>query len=407
MQIRRRGRGSFEDAGAGGGRATRALAAVAALALVAAACGGGSDAPAAAPQPSAPQPASPAPAPEEASDVELIEITPELIAAAQAEGSLLVRSSVPAGTMDGIARAFQEQYGIVVENDRAVGVVGVDKFRQEERAGQHVVDVMWNVDPPGLLSLYEEGFLTRFTTVDADTALPEEAFLGGGVGYVTYWYDVVISYNPSLIPHEVAKEKFSTWEGLLDADLAGGLIGMNEPAGGSIPYGTYLMFLRLPQYGEEFLEKLAAQEPRLYPGSAPGREDLAAGAIAVYIPNWEDIAMLNFVNGDQTAWTYPEITPAIPAAFVSFSANAPSPNAARLFSAWMLSEDGAAAFRGLQARPTRLDSPDTRSALDLLRQTDWWEPFPQDRFWVPDREDWDSNYAELMPEMRRILGWDG
>ncbi|MGH3750755.1 MAG: hypothetical protein ACRDT8_25565, partial [Micromonosporaceae bacterium] len=98
-----------------------------------------------------------------ADKVETLKITPELIKKAKKEGSLLVRNGTPADTMAGLGKAFQEQYGIEVEADRKVGVVGTDQFRQEEQSGKHVVDVMWNVDPPGAIDLQKDGYLQKFT----------------------------------------------------------------------------------------------------------------------------------------------------------------------------------------------------------------------------------------------------
>jgi ABC-type Fe3+ transport system substrate-binding protein len=255
--------------------------------------------------------------------------------------------------------------------------------------------------------LAKEGHLQRFTLPNEDEILPPEAELGDHAAYVTYWYDVVIQYNPKLISAEEAEKKFATWRGLLDDDLAGGKIGMNEPAGGSIPYGTYQTWYQDEDYGKKFLQDLAAQKPKLYAGSAPGREALAAGEISVYIPNWEDIAMLNREQGDKTQWTYPDVIPSIPAAFAALSADAPHPNAARLFTAWMFSEDGAQALQDLQARPTRLGVEDDRSALGELEKTDWWEPMPEDRLRIPDMDYWVKNYDTLMPDMRKVLGWRG
>jgi iron(III) transport system substrate-binding protein len=337
--------------------------------------------------------------------LETLEITDDLVAAAQKEGTVTVRYGTPATTMAGMAKAFEKKYGIKVEADRKVGVVGTDQFRQEERADKHVVDVMWNVDPPGAIELADEGFLQRYTFPNIDEILPKEARLGDNVAYVTYWYDVIIQYNPSIIPPDVAKEKFRTWRGLLDPDLTGGKIGMNEPAGGAIPFGTYLMWYQDKKYGRQFLVDLAKQKPRLYSGSAPGREALAAGEIAVYIPGWEDIAMLEFESGNRTQWTYPEVAPSIPAAFAAISSAAPHPNAARLFAAWMVSADGADALVNLQARPTRLGVPDNRSVLRDLAKTDWWEPYPKDILRVPDQDYWNENYARLLADMRRVLGW--
>lgn len=338
-----------------------------------------------------------------AADVETVDINPRLIEAAKREGSLTVRYSSPVDEMTEMAHAFQAKFGIKVQTDRKVGVLGTQQFAIEERAGQHVMDVNYSADPAGMRELAEEGFYLRYTLADLDKKLDKGTYLPG-LGYAAKWTEIIISYNPDHIPHAQAKELFKTWRGLLDPRLKG-KIGINEPAGGGVPFSTFLMFYRRPEYGRKFLEQLAAQNPRLYPGSAPGREDLAAGAISVFIPNWESIAMSTFMKGDKTAWTYPEISPAFTNTYLAISKRAPHPNAARLFSAWFFTPEGARAMESVQARPTLKGIPDERTAIAKLRQTGWWQPYPEKIRWIPDTDDWDANYDKLMPDMRRILGW--
>lgn len=182
---------------------------------------------------------------------------------------------------------------------------------------------------------------------------------------------------------------------------------MTEPGGGATPFGTYLMFYQLPQYGRDFLVKLAAQKPRLYPGSAPGREDLASGATTVFMPNWEQIGMELFMKGDRTRWTYPEIAPTFPNDLLAINTRAPHPNAARLWVAWLMSRDGAKAVMDTGSVSTVPGVSDDRPAILRLKQTDWWKPFPDSIGWVPDRTYWDNNYGALMPDMRKVLGWRG
>ena len=339
-----------------------------------------------------------------AQDVEVVDLDDDLIKAAQEEGSLTVRYSSPVDEMQKMADAFTRRFSIPVQIDRKVGALGNQQFATEERAGQHIVDVNYSADPPGIVNLAEEGFYVYYTLPDLKSKLDPGTYIEN-LAYSPKWTDIVISYNPEQIPHDVARERFKTWHGLLDEDLVG-KIGMNEPAGGGVPFATYLMFLRSPEYGQEFLEKLAAQEPRLYPGSAPGREDLAAGAISVFITNWESIAMIQFEKGDPTAWTYPEIAPAFANTYFAISKNAPHPKAARLFSAWFFTEEGASVMHEVQARPTLKGVPDNRTAVAKLKQTDWWQPYPEDIRWVPEREDWEKSYEELIPVMRQILGWN-
>jgi iron(III) transport system substrate-binding protein len=338
-----------------------------------------------------------------AQSVETVDITPNLIDAARREGTLTVRYSSPVDEMTEMARAFTARFGIKVQTDRKVGVLGTQQFMTEERAGQHVMDVNYSADPAGMRELAEDGLYLRYTVPDLEKKLDRGTYLPN-LAYSTKWTEIVISYNPDLIPHAQAKEQFKTWRGLLDPRLKG-KIGINEPAGGGVPFSTFLMFYRRPEYGRAFVQQLAAQNPRLYPGSAPGREDLAAGAISVFIPNWESVAMINFMKGDKTAWTYPEIAPAFSNTYLAISKNAPHPNAARLFSAWFVTPEGARAMEAIQARPTLKGMPDNRPAIAKLKQTSWWQPYPDRIRWVPDVDDWDRNYEKLMPDMRRVLGW--
>lgn len=339
-----------------------------------------------------------------AAEVETIDVNPKLIEAAKRDGSLIIRYSSPVDEMQTLARNFEARFGLKLQLDRRVGVRGTQQFATEERAGRHIIDVNYSADPEGIQELGEEGLYLRFTLADLEKKLDKGSYIAG-LGYCPRWSDIIISYNPEHIPHARAKEMFKTWRGLLDPSLRGGKIGMNEPAGGGVPFATYLMFYRRPEYGRQFLEQIAAQKPRLYPGSAPGREDLAAGAISVFIPNWESVAMSLFTKGDRTAWTYPEIAPAFPNAYLTISRRAPHPNAARLFVAWMFAPEGARVLQGIHQRPTLKGLPDDRPAIPKLRQTSWWQPYPENIRWVPDRDDWTRNYDKLMPDMRQILGW--
>ena len=334
---------------------------------------------------------------------ELVTITPELIAAAQKDGQILVRYSSPVDEMNAMAKAFETRFGIKVQLDRKVGVVATQVFATEERAGKHIMDVNFGSDPPGILDLGQEGLYLRYTLPDIDKKI-DPACMIPGLGYCPRWTDIVVSYNPDLLPTARATALFKTWDGLLDPSLKG-KIGMTEPAGGGVAFATYLMFYRTPRYGRAFLQKIAEQKPRLYPGSAQGREDLAAGAIAVFIPDWESAGLAELLKGSKNAWCYPEILPAFANTFLTISRQAPRPAAARLFAAWFFTPEGAPAVEAAQSPPTLKGLADNRSGLAVARTKPWWQPYPEERRWAPDQADWNKNYEELMPDMRRVLGW--
>src|SRR3546814_18362688 len=90
-----------------------------------------------------------------------------------------------------------------------------------------------------------------------------------------------------------------------------------------------------------------------------------------------------FEKGDPTAWTYPEIAPAFANTYFAISANAPHPKAARLFTAWFFTPEGASVMHEVQARPTPKGVPDNRTAVAKLNQTDWWRPSQEDFRWIP------------------------
>ena len=66
----------------------------------------------------------------------------------RAENELVAAQPEP-GQMAQMATAFETRFGIKVQVDRKVGVVGTQQFATEERVGRHVMDVNYSADPAG------------------------------------------------------------------------------------------------------------------------------------------------------------------------------------------------------------------------------------------------------------------
>ncbi len=66
---------------------------------------------------------------------EVVEITPDLITRAKAEGRLLMGSSSAVDEANAMVRAFEAASAIKMQLDRKVGVVAMQVFATEERAG--------------------------------------------------------------------------------------------------------------------------------------------------------------------------------------------------------------------------------------------------------------------------------
>jgi ABC-type Fe3+ transport system substrate-binding protein len=338
---------------------------------------------------------------QDAGKPELIAITPDLVRAAQKEGEVFLRYSSPETLYPPVAAAFKAKYGINVITDRKVGPVGHQVFAQEERAGRHVMDVVETGDPMGLLVLDREGLYLHYTLEDLDAKLSPE-FRLKNVGYGPLLVSMLVAYNPDVISHRDAKRLFKTWAGANDPSLKGAL-GISSPKTVALSFALNLMLYQNPKYGIEYLKSLGRQGVRVYRGSAQGREDLAAGAIKVFLSGWESAEMETFERGTKVAWTYPEQEPVYVNLFISISKKAPHPNAARLFAAWLFTPEGADAYAKSQSRTSVKGIPDTRSAVAKLKQTDWWQPYPTDIGWSPDMDYWAANFTKLSSEFEAAL----
>ena len=79
------------------------------------------------------------------------------------------------------------------------------------------------------------------------------------------------------LEHRPVPDGLTDYADLLDPELAGGRIGVIEPAAPSIV--DFWLYLE-ENYGEDFVTQLAAQEPKIYPSSLPMAQALTSGEIS-------------------------------------------------------------------------------------------------------------------------------
>jgi iron(III) transport system substrate-binding protein len=331
---------------------------------------------------------------------EVLTITPELVKAAQAEGEVYFRYSAQQLQTQDIVAQFTKKYGIKVTLDRKVRAEGTEQFATEERAGKHIVDVHLSTDRPGYLKLMKEGLYAPWTIPDVD-----KRFLSGTVvpsyAIAPYWTRVVLSYNPARLSTADAVKLFdNTWNGLLDPKMKGGHIGIVDPTTASQSALWYWALDESPKYGPEFLKKVAAQAPIIYKGSAAAREGLASGEVDILIGDVEEPNVEGFVKGEKIRWVYPDLLPAFAVVTHFLSAKAPHPNAAKLFLAWTMSDEGAEAIQHAGRVPTLATiQGDKRPQIEALGKVDWWKAFPPERMFSPTFEAQDAKYSEYEKKM--------
>ncbi len=141
------------------------------------------------------------------------------------------------------------------------------------------------------------------------------------------------------------------------------------------------MFLggKRDQFGPGFIAKMAALKPQVYESKSPMYDRLAAGEHAIVDQaSQSDMGGL-YQKGAPVRWIFPKPTPAN-LTVQTISANAPHPNAARLFQEWAMSPEGQAAWfkvaashppapipsiRARPRRPTGTRRPGTRIPEEL------------------------------------------
>jgi iron(III) transport system substrate-binding protein len=197
----------------------------------------------------------------------------QLVKDAKAEGEVVYYTSHGEDTMTKLAAAFEEEYGIKVTIFRAPDNDLEPKLDAEEKTGNHVADIVALSDLAYVKKLSQNGQLAEPTgpALDADgfdrkanSPVPDAIRSAG----------TTMSYAWNTDLHPDGLKDFSD---LTDPSLSGGKVGILSPIAPAVmDFYHYLQ----EQYGDDYLDKLAEQKPRVYNAGSAMAEALASGEIA-------------------------------------------------------------------------------------------------------------------------------
>ena len=174
---------------------------------------------------------------------------------------------------------------------------------------------------------------------------------------------LTFAWNTELVP-----DGLTDYPDLLDPSLAGGKIGVPDPAIGPALVDFYLWLEE--SFGEEYVAALAEQEPRIYPSSLPLGEalqsgEIYAGAFAApvqLVPAQEGGAPVDFgISEDAGAWGARY--------FGCIPSSSDSPNAAALLADFMVTAEGQELVQGASGSVLP-DIPGTLITNDRVREPD-------------------------------------
>ena len=264
-----------------------------------------------------------------------------LVAGARVEGKVVWYTSLAGSSYRELAQGFEKKYGIKVDVYRAASNELMARIGAEVQARQYLVDTV-ETTLPLLKSLREDGLLAIYTSPHL-ARYPARAKESAGKG-LYYWgvnreSFIGVGYNPNLIPPSVAPKNFA---GLLNPQLKGKM-GMTTSETGVRMMGAILKFK-----GEEFAQKLKAQEISLHSISGRAMADLAiSGEVPISPSIFRDHAMESKLKGAPIDWVAMEAVPTNAGATAVFY-RAPHPHGALLLADYILGPEGQKILEDLQ-----------------------------------------------------------
>ena len=260
---------------------------------------------------------------------------PALEAAAHDEGTLTWYSAqVDARTSETLGRTFTQSYpGVKVGVIRTTGQVAYQRLLMDIKNHTPQCDVFSATDISHMPTLKERHELTEYTPANAEALLPAfKALSDPGFSYITNASRYFLIYNKDKVkPEDVPR----AWTDLLDPKWKG-RVATGHPAFSGCT-GTWALGLK-KIYGWEFFEKLSKNNPRIGRSAVDPMTLINAGECLVGVGGASN-TYASMQKGNPVTPVHPSdglvlcVTPsAIPA-------NAPHPNAAKLFMEWLLSAD--------------------------------------------------------------------
>ncbi len=270
----------------------------------------------------------------------------ELIEGAKKEGSVVYYTTMTLSQSKKVVDRFEKKYPFIKpELVRTGGGPMLNKIQTEARGGRHAWDVLSGRGEM-VLPLTERKLLASYHSPEAkhiDQDLVDKE------GYWTAYYvnPYALGYNTNLVKKaDVPK----TYEDLLDPRWKGKKISIDDEAFGFL---SGLITAWGKEKAVDYFKKLAAQEPVLMRGNTNRVQLTVAGEFALIVA-YAPTIQRETSRGAPINWVPLEPVP-VQVNPAMIAANAPHPNAARLFTDFLLSKEAQSMLVGFRRIPVRED----------------------------------------------------
>ncbi len=259
----------------------------------------------------------------------------KLIRAAKKEGTVVLYHSLSRRVLKVVAAEFEKKYGIKVNWTRK-GTGGIIRMvSAEQLAGVLKCDIVSTGDPTSFIRWKKEGVLMKYVT-------PNTPRFRKGLAEPEGWYTpsrttfASMSYSTK----RVAKSELpKSWEDVLDPKWKGRIAIVDPRKSG--PARWWLGSI-ITKYGWGYIEKLAKNKPLLLKAASTAAVTLISGEVDLLVVSNEHDLVRREAKGEPVAPIYPKEGIVIKTSPVGICANAPHPNAAKLWIDWESGPEGQA-----------------------------------------------------------------
>jgi iron(III) transport system substrate-binding protein len=259
-----------------------------------------------------------------------------IVEAAKDEGEVTIYSTHSPDNLEKLKKAFEAEYpGIKLNYVRGTDADILPKVEVENQTGKGEVDVHMTTDAGWIDRSLGSDYSTEIVgpSFENETYDPENSIIEDK-WFLTSATIFVLGWNTEKWPGGL-----TTPEDALDPGLKGNL-GITNPSG--IP--TYAdMYRRINvDFGENYNERLAAQEPRIYDSAVAIGQAIASGEIWAS-PVAATTVLAEKANGAPVEIAVPEKPFGVPW-YSHVLSSSPHPNAAQLLADFLVTEEGQAAI---------------------------------------------------------------
>jgi iron(III) transport system substrate-binding protein len=196
----------------------------------------------------------------------------EIVAAAKKEGSVTIYSPQAPTNLQAMAAKFKEKYGINVTINRNIDSVLLSQINAEIGSGKVQADLWVQASKNYVLGALGNGWAVDAVGPDLYTKAYDRSQLAKpGKSFIVGTAILAMAWNTQLYP-----KGLKDIPDLLDPALKG-KIGIPQPTAAS--FVDWYLWLE-ETYGKNFLQRLAAQQPKIYLSSLPIMQAVASGEIA-------------------------------------------------------------------------------------------------------------------------------